>query len=73
MDITELSKELIIQIRYGASESDVIQLLADNAEALQLQQTGVMVCKCKNPKLKYKYNELGIKTYCKKCKNIYRL
>ena len=41
MDITELSKELIEQIRNGASESDVIQLLADNYQALQLLQPDV--------------------------------
>lgn len=46
MDITELSKELIEQIRNGASESDVIQLLTDNAQALQLLQPDVSGSNC---------------------------
>ena len=41
MDITKLSKELIEQITNGASESDVIQLLTDNAQTLQLLQPDV--------------------------------
>lgn len=48
MDITELSKELIEQIRNGASESDVIQLLADNYHALQLLQPDVIKSVCLN-------------------------
>jgi hypothetical protein len=53
MDIVELSKELIEQITSGASESDVIQLLTDNYQALQLQQTGVSDCTHENTSFKH--------------------
>lgn len=41
MDIEQLSKELIEQITNGASESDVMQLLTENYQALQLRQSQV--------------------------------